>query len=221
MLIRAITLGIDTDEIQELRDLYSYDGSSAFINRYTAWDDARLLYTFSDAQFHGKLSFCLFSGLRNRRLLKLVFKEDIKEFGAVARPALSKISKQENRSLRSQMENEVAEIIWQYAQHDDAYSRQHRNAFVIAHAYTLKNVKEQSRNDEASILIEGTQPKPFEQASTLFSSIDEKLNETSFEIYAPVQYLTPADRRKLKRDLRAPIMQVLERMAIGESDANC
>jgi HD superfamily phosphohydrolase len=155
----------------------------------------------------------------NRRLLKLVFKEDIKAFKAEARQVLSNISQAKNRQLRNRVESKIAEIIREYAQYEDAYSSSDPSVFVIAHAYTFKNVKEQSRNDEASILIEDTPPKQFEAASTLFSSIDEKLSETSFEIYAPVQYSTPAERRSLKQKLRAPTIEALETLAIGGLDA--
>lgn len=82
--------------------------------------------------------------------------------------------------------------------------------FVILHAYTLKSVKEESRNDEASILVNRTPPVPFEDASTLFQSIDEKLGEAFVEIYAPIEYQTPAERRSVRNKLIVPLTKILE-----------
>lgn len=48
MLLRAICLGIERDQIDELRDIYSFDGSYSFITRYSQWGDARLLQRFAD-----------------------------------------------------------------------------------------------------------------------------------------------------------------------------
>jgi HD superfamily phosphohydrolase len=42
MLVRAITLGIERDHIQELHKLYAYDGSAEFRTQYIQWDDSRL-----------------------------------------------------------------------------------------------------------------------------------------------------------------------------------
>jgi len=44
----------------------------------------------------------------------------------------------------------------------------------------------------------------------LFQSIDEKLSETLIEVYAPVQYATPTDRRNLRNTLRTPIKSILD-----------
>lgn len=189
------------------------------MNRYRRWDDARLLSTFSDPQYEGKLSHHLFSGLATRHLWKLAFKEDIQKFRADARQTLKYISRPENRSIRAKLEAGIAEVLRTHAT-CSAFSTSNLNLYVIGHSYTLKSVKEQSRNDEASILIEDTPPKLFEAASTLFSSIDEKLNETSFEVYAPIAYSTAAERRSLKQKLHQPIIDVLESVATGESNAN-
>ena len=65
-------------------------------------------------------------------------------------------------------------------------------------------------HDEASILVNRARPVPFEQASALFESIDEKLSEAFVEVYAPVVYQTPAERRALRGKLSGPIKKILE-----------
>jgi len=69
MLIRAIILGIEQDEIDELRMLYAFDGTYDFIRRYARWGDTLLLQQFSRVEFRGKLSEFLFRGLLTRQLL--------------------------------------------------------------------------------------------------------------------------------------------------------
>ncbi len=79
----------------------------------------------------------------------------------------------------------------------DSFDSLSRDAYsVILNFYKFKSVKEQSRNEEGSILV-GSSPKPktFEDESTLFHSIDEKLTEAHVEIYAPVIYKSPNERR--------------------------
>lgn len=209
MLLRAICLGIDQDEIDELAEIYRFDGSAEFISRYLQWGDSRFLQHFSGDSFRGKYSHVLLEGLLHRRLLKLVYRAPLSDLTVNAREALKEISTPENRERRDALEKSLAECIGQVAgltKFGDLDS----SRFVIVHSYTFKSVKEQSRNDESSILINGPQPVFFEEASTLFQSIDEKLSETLVEVYAPVHYATPTDRRNLRNSLSSPIKTILD-----------
>jgi HD superfamily phosphohydrolase len=209
MLIRAIILGIDADEIAELRALYAFDGTYDFVRRYSTWGDTRLLQTFADERFSGALSRFLFRGLLMRQLLKLVYSEPIRSLPATARELLKGISKPSSAARRRELEQLLNEEIQKHG-HSVITPGSDPSRFVILHAYTLKSVKEESRNDEASILINPTHPVPFEQASALFESIDDKLSEAFVEVYAPVAYQTPAERRALLGKLSGPITRILE-----------
>lgn len=209
MLIRAIILGVDEDQIEELRALYAFDGTYDFIRRYSAWGDTRLLQTFSDERFGGKLSHSLFRGLLTRQLLKLVFREPIRSLPATVREILKGISKPNNATKRRELEQLISEEMRKHVRTVQTPGTD-PSRFVILHAYTLKSVKEESRNDEASILVNSATPLPFEQASTLFESIDEKLSEAFVEVYAAVEYQTPAERRALRSKLSGPITKILE-----------
>jgi hypothetical protein len=88
---------------------------------------------------------------------------------------------------------------------------------VIANSYTLKSVRAQSRNDEGPILVrKGTAPTTFEEESDLFRSINEKLVDPRFAIYAPVDYENPTERRALQNKLREPILECLKGIGNGE-----
>jgi HD superfamily phosphohydrolase len=209
MLIRAIILGIDEDQIGELRELYAFDGTYDFIQRYATWGDTRLLQTFAGDGFRGKLCHFLFRGLLTRQLLKQVYSEPIVKLPAPARELLKDISKPQNAAKRRELEQLLSEQIQAHATMTQTPGDD-PSRFVILHAYTLKSVKEESRNDEASILVNRKPPVPFEDASTLFLSIDEKLSEAFVEVYAPVGYQTPAERRNVRSKLSGPITKIFE-----------
>ncbi len=92
---------------------------------------------------------------------------------------------------------------------------------VIVHSYKLKSVREQSRNSEGPILVDRIpKPKMFEEESALFHSIDESLSEAYVEVYAPVTYDSPGEKRRLLMALHQPILQILTRFPIREEEAN-
>ena len=74
MMVRAINLGIEKDNIEELFTLYNFNGTEQFINNYIQWDDARFLLYFTDKRFLRKKCTELIKGLIERRLFKRIFK---------------------------------------------------------------------------------------------------------------------------------------------------
>ncbi|MBI3910899.1 MAG: HD domain-containing protein [Armatimonadetes bacterium] len=188
MLTRAIALGIEHDKIDLLRDLYRYDGSDEFVRRYVAWDDARFLLTFGGDEFRGTACHALITRLRQRHLLKRVYSRGLneKEFpNPETRSVLSNISE----AQRSEVEDQITAAL------EQAYDTQINARQVILHVYNIRSVRVQSRNDEKSILVDDRpSPTPFEEKSTLFKSIDERLDDTFVEVYAPVVH-DPPDRK--------------------------
>lgn len=220
MFLRGISLGVECDGIESLRQLYSFDGSQEFIDRYTSWGDDALLDAFSADEFQGKYCHSLFRRLRRRRLLKLVFKIPLPEMSVRAREVLLGISKPPNRKSRRNLEQVLLEAMARAGARFDEDVPDVSN-FVIAHSYTIKSVKEQSSDDEGTVLIK--EPRhlvPFEEKSSLFRSITEKLSETVFEVYAPVCYDTPAERRELNKRLRGPVSAAVETWAERGENAN-
>ncbi len=78
-----------------------------------------------------------------------------------------------------------------------------------------------SRNDDASIPVDKGigAPSTFEEESTLFNSINEKLNQAFVEIYAPVRYDTPVDRTKLKRIIDDVVTEKIDSFFKGGENA--
>jgi HD superfamily phosphohydrolase len=150
MLLRAIYLGIDQDQIEELKDIYTFDGSLEFIRRYSQWNDLKVRQRFGSDCFRGKHCYPLFDGLLRRRLLKRVYNVRLGELTVGAREALKEISKHQNRAKRQELETKLAESIDRTVGLIK-YECLDSSEFVILHSYTFKSVKEQSRNDESSI----------------------------------------------------------------------
>jgi uncharacterized protein len=213
MILRGISLGIDCDRVEPLYQVYSFDGSQDFIERYTAWSDDALLAAFSTDQYRGSHCHALFTRLRQRRLFKRVFEIRLPELSVMAREALLGVSKPPNRQRRRDLERALYETMARAGARFDAEVAD-ASTFVIAHSYTIKSVKEHSGDDEGPILITRLpRPVPFEEESTFFRSITDKLNETRFEVYAPVYYETAAEKRELKTRLRTPITATIEAWA--------
>jgi hypothetical protein len=126
------------------------------------------------------------------------------------------ITKPQNRERRRNLEQELAAVI-EGAGFILKCDCGDPSNFVIVNAYTQKSVRAQSRNDEGPILVrKGSVLTTFEEASTLFQSIDEKMVRPHFALYAPVEYHNPAERRTLQTKLRDPIVKCLEGFGNGK-----
>lgn len=216
MIVRAITLGIENDQIEELAALYRYDGTDGFIERYIKWDDARFLLEFSSDRLRGKLCHEIVSGLRSRRLVKQIFESPVQQLPESCQEIVRDITKPKNREQRKSLERSIAEVICSTGIKLNCESGDPAN-LVVANSYTLKSVRAQSRNDEGPILVrQSNGPTTFEEASVLFRSIDEKLVRPHFAIYAPVEYGNPAERRSMQAKLREPIVKCLEGFENGK-----
>lgn len=219
LLIRAITTGIDSDGNEDLHKLYAYDGSPEFAEGYIQWDDSKFLLHFGGEQFAGTRLHRLLTRLRQRRLLKRVYRKKIKELPEHCIEPLEQITKKEGKPKRTELESNICGVIANdFKKHfdggEDSFS-------VILHSYKLKSVKEQSRNNEGPILVDQIpKPKMFEEESSLFRSIDEKLSEAYVEVYAPVTYDSPAQKRRLLTALDQPITEILAQFPNERKNAN-
>lgn len=216
MVVRAITLGIEEDKIDTLQSLYSYDGEESFVANYIGWDDARFLLAFGDATLNGSYCQDLVRRLSERRLLKEVFQDRVSHLPESCRERITKISQTTNRSARRELECRIAEVIQKAGVPLDCKLKDPTN-LVVAHSFSLKSARAQSRNDEGSIMIHTVpDPTPFEEESDLFRSINEKMNDPHFAVYAPVVYHSPGERRELHNKIKEPIVRCLEGFGNGE-----
>ena len=165
MIVRAIVLGIEKDEIEELSRLYCFENSREFFENYLRWNDARFLFVFGETGREGAKCTELIRRLIDRRLLKRVFCAPVKEFSAESKENLMAIGKAENAAIRKDIEQKIAAGI------SSQLGVEIDPDLTILHTYQIKSVRESSRNDEASILVEKypNLPGKFEEESVLFS----------------------------------------------------
>jgi HD superfamily phosphohydrolase len=203
MIVRAIQLGIETDGLEQLRDLYAFDNSEAFMNTYRAWDDARFMGTFgvTEETRCGKL----LRRLQERRLLKRVFDARVRDFPQETRETIKTLSSHRHDKRRRRIEATIASVV------SDKTGQVIDPDQVIAHAFDIRSVRETSRNDEGGILVNTSpEPRPFTDESTLFASINEGYVDQFVEIYAPMAWETLADRKRIVRECREPIRAAIE-----------
>jgi HD superfamily phosphohydrolase len=208
MIVRAIRLGIDRDQIEPLRNLYAYDGSDSFIHNYLQWDDARFMETFCPvaADSPGRLSGELLFRLRQRRLLKQIYSERIERLDARCREPIAALPQAKSDALRAAIETGIAQFLAAQLHADCAPE------FVIAHNFDIKSVRQSSQNDEGEVLVlaDDGQPRNFSEESRLLGSINQAFSDNFVEVYAPVDWPDRTTKNDLRQQWREPIREIVQ-----------
>jgi HD superfamily phosphohydrolase len=212
MITRAIRLGIEADGLEPMARLYAFDGSEAFIRNYQKWDDARFMETFcpADAPPPGAKSGAMLGRLRERKLLKEVFKDRI---GAPYHPrsweTLKGLHKRPSDALARAVAQRVATFL---ARHPGVKVENAIDPdFVIAHSYSIKSARESSRNEDEDILVDVKPvPQPFTDVSTLFKSINEHYSDNFVVVFAPIEWADPASKDDLRAEWKEPIRAMIQ-----------
>ncbi len=186
MIIRGIELGIEKDSLKYLRNLYTYRNDCSYLNNYLSFGDERLTCKLIEEEKEGYAKD-IFKRLYIRNLFKTVFRKkiaDLEENG-MSKDKLLNIED----DLRVKLEKAISNVL----------PGNIKKEYVIVNTYTIKNVKEMSRNSEGKIMVidNKRQKKEFEQESTVFSSIDEKMKDAYFEVYAPIDYENQKESKSL------------------------
>jgi len=220
MIIRAIVLGIEEDELEDLHAIYAFDNSPEFVRRYTRWNDARLMASSCGEAKPNTLCGGLFDRLLSRRLFKRVFQERIQKFSEVeVRDKLLTLGgkpkteeeREANDKLRKEIEAAIGEVLSKHFYGEDGEKVDPLE--VILHVFDIKSVRTTSRNDESGIPIasRGT-PVFFQDESALFASINESYTEGFVEVYAPapLSWSDRTQRSKWLKALSAPVREAIE-----------
>ncbi|MGB2986824.1 MAG: HD domain-containing protein, partial [Phycisphaerae bacterium] len=159
MITRAITLGVEHDEIEKLRSIYAFDGSDEFLQRYKQWDDCRFLNRFAGEGAPKGLCREMLRCLIERHLLKRVFSDRISNFeDARAREVLANLSKLEHDGVRKKLEAEAAALA------SREFNTEVDPRFVILFSFNIKSVRVSARDDERSIMVATSRgPRQFDE----------------------------------------------------------
>jgi hypothetical protein len=107
MLIRGVELAVN-EGLEEVKKLYTYDGSDEFLKRYHSYHDENLMSLIRKEG--GPLSKEIFERLHNRKLFKLVHSRRISEIeGAKLKDKYSNLNS--NSALTKDLEEKLAKIL--------------------------------------------------------------------------------------------------------------
>ena len=196
MIKRGIVLGIKEDRIGWLKDVYAYDGSEAHLQEYLQWHDEKLTLEILSNRTPDGHAKTIFTKLTNRNLLKCIFSAKEKEFENVDPEIRHAIFTRPDHICKA-LENAVS----------DAYK--YESNFVIA---KIVKFKPATQTESEIMVLLPSQPTPFHEASTLFSSVDEAIKEQRIEVYAPASY-DERDKKKQHRDFHNQIFEMIIKLA--------
>jgi len=208
MIIRGLELGLDKDEINFLNRLYRYENTEEYIDNYLNYWDERVI---NELVFSEKPGFAhdIFKRLYNRLLFKRIFSEKLKDIDMLnerIKDKMININYKENEDLKRKLEKEIASI----------KPLRCKKEYVIVNSFTIKSVREMSRNSEGEIMVidKSGDKKSFEEESTVFSSIDESMKDMYFEVYAPLEYVDRIDKNRKLTEIRKEILNILREMEV-------
>lgn len=203
MIVRAIRLGIDKDNLSFLKELYCFNDGDEYIDNYLNWDDNRLVNTIIFETNENLASKKLFQNLKYRKLFKRVFSAEGVAFDRQLTDFLFK--NKNNDDVTKTLERKIAETISkEFSQHID-------EEFVIFKMFSLKAIVEQAKDDEGTILVNIPSANPFSffDSSELFKYIRDAQSQQFIEVYAPVKYISDEDKNNKKTLLHDKIKQII------------
>jgi hypothetical protein len=205
MIGRAISLGIESDGIGWLKDLYRYDGSNRFIENYLQWNDDRLITRALEEP--GDTYLCsIFKRLAERRLLKCIYEKSAERFvDAESKQALfagiypNELTKE---VLFAELEKLIAER-WNFDKN-----------LVICHLIKFKSaIKTES---EILVVAGGRKPTLFQDESAIFRTANESIQEQYLQVFAPWEYKDERDKKRCMAEFSTEIESMIKQILRAE-----
>ncbi len=198
MIGRAISLGIEVDGVDWLRKLYTYDGSIEFIQEYLTWNDERLTIRILDGS-HESYVWQMFDRLARRKLLKCIFDVTAKDLPT---PESKMLVFADDDKFLGKLEKAIGDR-WKYDS----------NLVICNNRVIFKSATK--TESEISVLHPG-KPRQFHEESTLFSAVNEAIQEQRFQVYAPAEYTDERDKKRQSREFSTEILDMIGNMAGGQ-----
>ncbi len=195
MIGRGIILGIEQDNIDWLKALYSYDGSTEFVQNYVEWHDDRLVTEILRKETPDGKAKTMFRRLYDRKLLKCICRMTGKDFpDAVLRSQVFTGS----TGFLSDLEKEIARV---YEFDQD---------FVIANLVTFKSA---TRTESDIVVLSPSGSTLFRDESALFRSVNQSIQEEYVEVYAPVEYGDDdCEKQRREHEFQSDIVKMIENL---------
>ena len=200
MIARAIDLGIEEDKIGWLKSLYSYDGSEDYIKEYVEWSDDRVVNEILRKDAPDGYAKDLFARLYDRRLFKCILDVDQNDFPD---PKVRNFVFGDSKAFHKPLEQAVAEHFnWD-------------KNYVIAYPIRINSA---ARTESEIPVVHATkQTTSFYDESALFKSVDQKIREERFQMYAPTTYNDEKQKAGMAREFKNAIIEMIKKLA-GEQE---
>jgi HD superfamily phosphohydrolase len=200
MITRALTLGVEVDGLDWLRQLYTYEDSTSHSLLWTSYDDQELSGRLVTGRGYAA---DMIGRLRSRQLHKRAFRADITRFSPEARLMLT----EEFGRYRKSIETLVADLLGVDP------------LLVIAHRYTVQSQREEDQESVGSIPVRRpTGYYTFYEASPLFAALDTRYKQTYLELYVPVPPCGPTRGSDIEEAWSSRILAELETVLKPEGD---
>jgi len=196
MIERGIGLGIEVDGVDWLKALYRFDGTPEYVKNYMQWSDERLINEILGSATPDGYAKRIFTRLNNRQLFKCIFDVDKNDFPD---PNVRNFVFGDSKDFYRPLEKTIAEEF-----------KLDSNEVI---AYTIKFDSAARTESEIPVIHGMKTPTMFRDESTLFASVDQKIREQRFQIYAPVSFLGETDKKKRLREFKNGILESITKMA--------
>lgn len=195
MIGRAVTLGIEEDKIAWLKSLYSYDGTKEYLREYLAWFDDRIINEILGKNTPDGYAKDLFLRLQNRRLFKCILDVDQNDFPDpfVRNFVFS------SKDFYVKLEEEIGALF--------GFDKNHVIAYTISFDSAVRT------ESQIPVLHQIKPATLFDDESALFKSVDRKIREQRFQVYAPAVYKDEKDRKKQLSEYRDGILKCIIKLA--------
>jgi uncharacterized protein len=207
MIVRGLILGIEVDDFKFLKDVFVYDESEAYFDRYLQYWDERV---FIDLLYNNNkgLSVDIFKRLFERRLFTRIFSLKLTELKTSGRAidTLIDINSKERDSTRKEIEKEISKL-------DNLKCKSEE---VIINCFKLKSFSEVYNHSESEILIKNQDDRiqNFSGSSSVFAAIEETITETIIEVYAPLEYTDKREKKKKITILQGEILNIFNSLEV-------
>jgi len=196
MIARGIDLGIEVDKIEWLKHLYSYDGSEDYVSEYLKWSDDRVVTEIVAPGTPSGYAKDIFERLYGRRLFKCIFDVDQNAFPD---PTVRNFVFGGSTEFYKPLEKAIAEQF--------GIDKNHVIAYMISFNSAAKT------EAQVPVIHHYSEPTLFHDESALFKSVDQKIREQRFHIYAPVDFQDDKDKKKKIREFRDGILELIGELA--------
>jgi len=176
MIVRAIELGVEVDNIDFLKEIYIYKDSPEYLKEYLNWNDEKLTIRLLE-NYQNTNAGRIFSNLYNRKLLKRVFSQKINNFEEDIRLQIENMDTKEKAELEDKIAGNISE---------------NKNDVILK--IISMGIFEKNKGLDLFV-VKADKPVEIKYESKLYEILEK--SERFIECYAPLEYKDNVDKKKM------------------------